>query len=154
MKKVITMILAASLLFAFAGCGQSQEENQYSAEQPKYTKELFAMGTNITLTAYGENAEAAVEKSANDLLSWQSLWSTRSDDSELSKVNHAEGEPTEISEVTANLLRFTLEMSEKTGGRLDPTVQPLMNVWGFTDRNFKVPSDEELNAAKALVGYQ
>ena len=154
MKKVITMILAASLLFAFAGCGQSQEENQSSTEQPKYTKELFAMGTNITLTAYGENAEAAVEKSANDLLSWQSLWSTRSDDSELSKVNHAEGEPTEISEVTANLLRFTLEMSEKTGGRLDPTVQPLMNVWGFTDRNFKVPSDEELNAAKALVGYQ
>ena len=154
MKKAITFLLAASMLFAFAACSSPQEEQPFHTAQTKYTKELFAMGTSITLTAYGENAETAVEKSANDLLLWQSLWSTRSDDSELSKANHAEGEPTEISDVTANLLRFTLEMSEKTDGRLDPTVQPLMNVWGFTDRNFKVPTDEELNAAKVLVGYQ
>ncbi len=154
MKKAITFLLAASMLFAFAACSSPQEEQPFHTAQTKYTKELFAMGTSVTLTAYGENAETAVEKSANDLLLWQSLWSTRSDDSELSKANHAEGEPTKISDVTANLLRFTLEMSEKTGGRLDPTVQPLMNVWGFTDRNFKVPTDEELNAAKALVGYQ
>jgi len=154
MKKAITFLLAASMIFVFAACSSPQEEQPFHTAQTKYTKELFAMGTSVTLTAYGENAETAVEKSANDLLLWQSLWSARSDDSELSKANHAEGEPTEISDVTANLLRFTLEMSEKTDGRLDPTVQPLMNVWGFTDRNFKVPTDEELNAAKALVGYQ
>ena len=154
MKKTISFLLAASMLFVFAACGSPQEEQPFHTAQTKYTKELFAMGTSVTLTAYGENAETAVEKSANDLLLWQSFWSTRSDDSELSKANHAEGEPMEISDVTANLLRFTLEMSEKTDGRLDPTVQPLMNVWGFTDRNFKVPTDEELNAAKALVGYQ
>lgn len=148
MKKMIATILSVLMLFAVAGCSQNETVPE------KHTKDLFAMGTAVTLTAYGENSQSAVENSAETLLELQSLWSTRNESSELSRLNNANGEPMQISQITADLLSFTLGISAKTGGMLDPTVEPLMKAWGFTGGEFHVPTDEELAAAQSLVGYE
>lgn len=53
---------------------------------------------------------------------------------------------------TANALRF----AHISKGAFDPTVAPLVNIWGFGPEAIKadLPSDEEVAEAKAMVGFQ
>ena len=84
------------------------------------------------------------------------LMSTYDPNSELSRLNkHQSEEPFPISADTAKVLRLALEIAQKTDGVYDPTVGPLVNLWRFgpEDRPEKVPSDEEIAAAKQRVGW-
>ncbi len=85
-----------------------------------------------------------------------SLMSTYDPESELSRLNsHQSEEPFPISADTAKVLRLALEIAQKTNGAYDPTVGPLVNLWRFgpEDRPEKVPSDEEIAAARQRVGW-
>jgi thiamine biosynthesis lipoprotein len=80
--------------------------------------------------------------------------STWRDDSELSRIRASDG-PVEVSEDTALVVREALEIAAATGGAFDPTVQPLVEVWGLHGaKRTSVPSDEELAAAMAHVGWR
>ena len=48
------------------------------------------------------------------------------------------------------------EISLMTLGAFDITVGPLVNLWGFgpDDQPYEIPSDEDISAAQARVGYQ
>ena len=52
------------------------------------------------------------------------------------------------------LLTAALSASERTGGAFDPTVYPLVKLWGFTDELRKVPSPDERAEALNHVGIQ
>lgn len=56
-------------------------------------------------------------------------------DSDVSRFNalHA-GESCEISDITAEILQIAFAVHEKTGGLYDPTVYPLVDLWGFSPR--------------------
>lgn len=62
----------------------------------------------------------------------------------------------DVSADTAWVVREALALAESTGGAFDPTVQPLMEVWGFhsRDRTLQAPSDAELAAARQQVGWE
>lgn len=80
--------------------------------------------------------------------------STWRDDSELSAVRRGPG-PVPVSRDTAEVVRSALALAEVTGGAFDPTVQPLMEVWGFHAREgVTEPGPEALSAARALVGFR
>ena len=57
-----------------------------------------------------------------------------------------------ISEETADLISFALEMAQKTDGALEPTIYPVLTAWGFTTDTKQVPSQEEINALLGDVG--
>ena len=44
-------------------------------------------------------------------------------------------------------------MSEKTNGAFDITVYPLMELWGFTTKNYRVPESSEIAEALKGVSY-
>ena len=96
------------------------------------------------------------KKIDEELARVNALMSTYDANSELSRLNsHQSQEPFPISADTAKVLRLALEIAQKTNGAYDPTVGPLVNLWRFgpEDRPEKVPSDEEIAAAKARVGW-
>src|SRR5690606_37676741 len=44
---------------------------------------------------------------------------------------------------------------DKTQGQYDPTVGPLVDLWGFgAKKHRQIPSDKDISKAKELVGYQ
>ena len=95
------------------------------------------------------------KKIDEELARVNALMSTYDANSELSRLNsHQSEEPFPISADTAKVLRLALEIAQKTNDAYDPTVGPLVNLWRFgpEDRPEKVPSDEEIAAAKARVG--
>lgn len=143
--------LAACLLLA--GCGEAQEASAGSAQADAaqaVSKELFAMDTYMTVTAYGQNGAQAVDAAQEEIERLDALLSTGSADSEVSALNAAG--TAQLSDDSAALVSRALAISESTGGAFDITVYPLMQAWGFADDAYRVPPDSELAALLARVG--
>lgn len=122
-------------------------------EPPKAEASLFAMNTYMTFTAYGENAETALDGAKARIQELESLWSVTDETSEIYRANHSNGKSVEVSGETANLISFALDMAEKTGGTLDPTIYPVLTAWGFTTDTKQVPAQEQVAELLSLVDY-
>jgi thiamine biosynthesis lipoprotein len=77
------------------------------------------------------------------------------DDSEVAAINHrAAVEPVAIEPRLFALIQEAARLHAETGGALDITSGPLSDAWGFSRREGRIPSDEEIAAARRLVGMQ
>ena len=52
------------------------------------------------------------------------------------------------------LLERALEVSDSTNGIFDCTIEPVMDAWGFTTQNYRVPSADELQQLLSRVDYK
>ena len=136
------------LLTALSGCGRTNLEAQEAENS------FFAMNTYMTFTAYGEGAEDALADARVRVEEVEALWSVTDEGSEIYRANHSGGEPVNVSEETAELVSFALEMAEKTDGALEPTIYPVLRAWGFTTDTKQVPSQEEIDALLGDVGHE
>lgn len=98
------------------------------------------MDTYMTVTAYGPNAEMAVDQAQQEIERLDALLSTGAETSEVAQIN-ANGGGT-LSEDTIYLLERSLDLYDSTNGVFDIAIYPLMDAWGFTTGNYTVPSDE------------
>lgn len=171
-KKLSLFLLAGALL---AGCGQSGQANGASsdaaaagsqssadarssdaaasesadAEEKSASRDIFAMDTYMTVTAYGEQAEEAVDAAVDEINRLDALLSTGNSDSEVAKINANHGGS--LSEDGAYLMKKSLELYQLTDGAFDISIYPVMDLWGFTTQDFAVPSSEDLKEKLALV---
>jgi len=81
--------------------------------------------------------------------------STYLKDSEISKLNSAPmNTNVEISPWFKEVLIYSLKLAEQTDGAYDPTLGPLVNLWGFGPKGSRrVPNDLQVEKAKSNVGY-
>lgn len=114
-----------------------------------YTRTIFAMDTVMLFTAQGPKAPAALEEAIAEVQRLDGLLSAQDPDSEISRLN-AQGRAA-VSEETAKLLETASEISVETGGLFDCTVYPLMELWGFPTKMYRVPSEDEISALLPLV---
>jgi len=83
--------------------------------------------------------------------------STYIPDSELSRFNTSTStEPVEISEGLRQVIAESIRLGKLSGGKLDVTVGPLVNLWGFGPdlRPDKIPSPEVLAATRKRIGLE
>lgn len=143
MKRLfISGLLAAALMLA--GCSA-----QTSAEESSQTREVYAMDTVMTLEAYGQNADAALDEAVAEIERLDALWSIASSDGEIARLN-AEKQITASADTLALLTRAK-EISAATDGLFSTTIAPLMEAWGFTSGDYRVPDEAELSALLAHV---
>lgn len=148
MKKCMGYISFIVLLFLFSSCSAlSQEEAEASQSS------LFAMNTYMTFTAYGDDAESALEEAKQQIQELESLWSVTDTGSEIYAANHSGGKPVTIGEETAAVVSFALHMAQQTEGALDPSIYPILTAWGFTTDNKQVPPADEIQALLQNVDY-
>lgn len=114
-----------------------------------WERQLFAMDTVMTLTAYGPGGEAAVDEAARELQRLDALWSVGKPDSDLARLNA--GKTQTVSAETAALLERALDISRETGGLFDATIYPLVELWGFPTDEPHVPADTDIAATLPLV---
>lgn len=140
------MCLAAAFVFVLAltGCGGEKAEKTQDAGEP-LSKEVYAMDTYMTLSAYGDNAEKALDESEKEIKRIDAMLSTGDPESEISRLNKAG--KLRVSDETFELVRRAVEIGETADGVFDISIYPVMREWGFTDKNYKVPTDEALKAA-------
>ncbi|MCD7737437.1 MAG: FAD:protein FMN transferase [Lachnospiraceae bacterium] len=126
----------------------------------------YCFDTVITLTAYTsrEDSEQAAQILEDALLlcqEYEAKYLDRFDEeSEIGAVNTAQrqalSEETlqsyEISDVCRELTEAGLYYYDLSDGSFDLTVTPLSDLWNVTDEDFRVPTEEQIAEAKALVG--
>lgn len=166
MKFKNKIIVVCLCVFVFAGgCGQggqnttksknsegtasSKESIERTSQDNEASKDIFAMDTYMTVTAYGENAEAAVDAAQAEIERLDALLSTGDEDSEIAKLN-ADGSA-ELSEDAGYLTERALELYQKTDGAFDIAIYPVMEAWGFPTQNFQVPSQDTLDQLLPLT---
>lgn len=151
MKKIlIGCVLTAGLLLS--GCGTEAVPSSSSAETDapsSQSQELYAMDTVMTLTAYGPQAETALDDAADEIERLDTLWSISSSDGDIARLNA--DKQAALSDDTITLLKRAQEISASTGGLFACTIEPVMEAWGFTSGNYTVPDDATLQSLLAHV---
>ena len=145
------------LLVALLGAGAAAR----AAEPlPLLTWEGQTMGTTYLVKIAGvapdearvAELRAAVEARFEALMQQMSNYRP---DSELSRFNaSAATEPFAVSAEFARVVRQALDLSRDSAGAFDPTVAPVVDLWGFgaPGRRADLPTADEIAAARALCG--
>ena len=114
-------------------------------------------GTTWAVKIRGKNLDAQALKAriAEELEGIDKGMSTWRKDSELSAFNKAPVGVFTFGEQTAEVIAESFLVAQMTQGAFDPTVRPLIALWGFGAGARKdLPSDKELAAVRAAVGYK
>ncbi len=119
------------------------------------TRSEFLMGTWIETKVYGYRANKALDQVYARLAEIEKKMTINAAGSEIDAVNAAAGKsPIRVSPDTFSVVAKAISYSSLTGGRFDPTIQPIVSLWriGFPDA--RVPEPQEIQSALRLVGYQ
>ena len=117
------------------------------------------MGTtyNVKFLSTPQTKKEAVAKEIEVVLKKvNQQMSTYQKDSEISYFNHqVRLSWHKISPEFFTVTQYALELAKKTKGKFDPTIGPLVNLWGFgPDGKRKVPSKKQIEEAKIKVGFE
>lgn len=150
-------ILFFIMVFFLAGCGTgngAEDRVEESGNQAKVQKEIFAMDTIMSLTAYGDRAEDAMAEAVTQIQDLERKFSVTDLSSDTAKLNAANGKAVTVSADTYSLVGQCQKISESTGGLFDISIYPLVKAWGFTTDSTHVPSEEERKKALSYVNYK
>ncbi len=128
MKRCLSAAVLFALLLTFRPARAAQRTFT------RYTSEYF--GTVSMLCLYSEEGAEEIWREVKGLLEEiDKAVSVSRPDSDISRLNAAEaGSSVTVSRLTAELWRRAQEAYELTGGLYDPTVFPLVDLWGFSPR--------------------
>ena len=146
MRNRILPVLLALLLLLPSGCQKAPEPAELTT---------FAMDTMMRFTLYGEEAQtgAVLAQIPTQLGALEAELSATREDSDIFRIDRAEGQPVEVRASVSELLSDALELCRITGGALDITAYPAVKAWGFTTGEHRVPDEEELAALAAKIDY-
>ncbi len=116
------------------------------------SKTDVAMGTVITVKAYGRHTSEGVESAVTAVKNLDSLISKTAGNSDISKINADSSAM--VNEKTVSVINKTLDVCKDSAGALDITVGNLSEMWDIGGDNQRVPSDEEIQKGLSFVGYQ
>ena len=121
MRRIRFFGLLLALLLV-SGCAQSKPAQ----------RQMFAMDTILSFTAYGDSAEDALTQAQEYILRLEQELSVTRQDSDIAKINQNSGQWVTVSEETLALLEEAQKQCRITGGVLDITAYPAVRAWGFT----------------------
>ena len=142
-------LLSAALILCLPllGCGGGREASEWDFETMGTVGTVRIYHADATLAERGMRSVTAVFDSV------QAMMSTWDPDSEISGLNRAPaGRSLSLPPWLDDCLFRAEEMREASGGAFDPTAESLMRLWGFYRGEGRLPSDAEIDSARALMG--
>jgi len=144
-------LLSFSLLFS---CGNEVENNS-----KPLTLKGQALGTSWTVKVISSNPIDEDELQADlaaKIEETEKIFSHWRPDSKLYQINASlSTEPISVPPLLHALLKHAKWMHEQTRGAFDPTIAPLVNLWGFgpvSQNRLRIPSEDEIKNALEQVG--
>ncbi|PML77695.1 FAD:protein FMN transferase [Enterovibrio norvegicus] len=151
MKKfLLSAGLIVSALMVLAGCDQTPKQTHLTGStMGTYYSVKFL---NDVILPSASDIQVEIDRRlelVNDQMS------TYRKTSELSQFNqHKDDSPFTVSKDTATVMSEAIRINKLSGGALDVTVGPLVNLWGFgpEGRPDRVPTDAQVAERRAMTG--
>ena len=125
----------------------------YAADIEKYTNADFAMDTVVSETLYtsGEDINTQIGEKLREMETTLLSWTD--ENSQISKLNNADGAAVEVSDDLAADLEKIRQLSQNSDGAFDPTLGKIIRLWDIDGENPHVPEQSEIDALLPEVGY-
>jgi thiamine biosynthesis lipoprotein len=115
----------------------------------------FVLGTVCTVNLYRYGSSRIYGNIFSRLRELEGILSANSADSALSAVNAAAGiGPVPVGEDLLRVLERALSFARASGGAFDPSIGPLVKLWGIGTDGARVPENGEIEAALSLVNWR
>lgn len=135
-------LLAAALMLPLVGCGERTAR--------PVTSSTFAFDTYCTFTVYGDGTAPA--KLASACARYDKLLSAYDADSDIGRINYADGAPVKVHAETVGLIQRALSFCAEADGLFDITIGAVSTLWDF--RQGVRPTDGQVAEALAHVGWR
>jgi len=156
-RKLLFLALGSSALGFSAFKAQRRDESSEptAANLVQISRTGWALGSSVSMTVAGlprDNAERALDAAFAELETVERVMSLYRPDSEICRLNRT-GELRDPHPYLVQVLRHAEATSRRTAGAFDITVQPLWELYSSTKKQGRMPSDDELAAARAKIGW-
>jgi thiamine biosynthesis lipoprotein len=146
MLKKLSMVL--SLMFALTSCAGTDNSTSESIT-------TYALDTVITINLYDEGSEAIFTRMTNRINEIEALMSKHIEGSEVDLINQNAGiKPVVVSEDTYKVIERAVLYAKLSKGSFDPTIGPIVDLWGIGTEEAKVPSADEITQILKYVDYE
>ncbi len=159
----IKVILQCAMFVVLSACSDSNDANMplqvlfqgMTMGTVSYNVKVIVKPDTLSGSKFDQqkthtDIDAILQQLLQDMSNWE-------EDSELTRFNKSTSlAPIEISEGLRRVLAESIRLGNLSEGKLDITMGPLINLWGFGPeyRLEKVPSDDEIKIAKARSGLK
>ena len=150
MKRILTLLLIISPLL-LGGCAREKQYDRWSGVTMGTTYSV-RLADPVNIETYNELKSDVAETLA--IINQQmSLWEKMS---EISQFNQrAAHSPQNLSPAFALVVQNALSLNRASSGAFDPTLAPLIELWGFGPKESDAqPSESEIEAALAKIGCE
>ena len=142
-------LLLVTTLLSLASCGRPRALQTLTG---------LAQGTTYTLQWWSESrvdTRALTAAVTGELERIDALLSNYRADSALERFNaNRSTEPQELPAELVTLLELATDIHSRSAGCFDPSVRPLVRLWGFDGDEPHVPGHDEIAATLARVGLE
>lgn len=150
MRKLKTIFIIIVVLFALLWGIRIYNGHRHHVE--KETR--FMMDTYVTMYAIGpkEITSKAIGLALDRMQEIDIKFNSLNPKSPIYAFNH-QGKPITDPEIL-EFVNLTLKVSKESDGAFDITVAPLVELWGFYGKNYRIPTAQEIKDCLSKVGYQ
>jgi thiamine biosynthesis lipoprotein len=143
--KVVCFMLLISI--TLLGCSAKNEDSSFKSD--------YKMGTIVQLKVYGAGVESTVEEAFTLIDELEQKMSLNIKGSEINQVNNSAGKKgVEVSIDTYRVIDRALNYAKLSQGYFDPTIGPVVKLWGIGSEEQQIPSKDELADKLKLVNYK
>lgn len=147
---LIPFLLLAAVIYYTIARGNSPEKLHYFYR--------MTMSTSVEVRFAGvdsRNAETLQEEIFTEMERLESIFSRSLQDSDISHINRQAGlEPAAVSSEVIDVALQAYKYALLSDGAFDPTIAPLIDLWGFLGQSYRVPLAAEIEEALPLVDYR
>jgi len=146
-------MVAIMCMLLFAGC---EWEADVGGTAGPNAETYFIFDTLVTVKIYDGQPTAAHFQEIEQIMKTIDKQMNRNrEDSELSEVNRQSGkQAVAVSEQTFHVVRTALNYAASSKGKFDPTVGPLVDLWGIGKEGAKRPAQAAIDQTLGLISYE
>lgn len=148
MKKISLLLVLLLSILSITGCSKQESMTSISDTQ-------FKFNTVMTITIYGYTDTAIFNDIWAEFDRMEQSFSANIETSDVTRFNETKTtEPIAMPRDIINMLERALPYAEKSEGRFDPTIEPIVKLWGISTDTPRKPAQSEIDEALKHVGYE
>ncbi len=154
-SKIFIFFYPLFLVFCFSlfspGC--TKDERMYKESRIV----MYTLSTITVVSSSEEKARKSINAGFARIAELEKLLNYFSPESEVTAINRAAGRnPVKISKETLDVIRKAVEIADYTDGAFDPTIGPVIKLWGFSrqKQSSSVPPEDKIKEALKFVDYK